>query len=113
MTISGTGFTDLNHGYGLACSFGSSSLVPASLSDDARTGAGTSVGTQLVCISPPLTELQEDEESSSCSPHIKPVPVRITLNGNNSIVARQDSGSSAMTRWDSVNFSYYDWTSTQ
>ena len=83
VTVYGKGFVDLDHGHGLFCSFGDreKNLSPAS-------AASAEV---LTCISPPR---MSPEEHESCPAGLRSsVPLRITLNGNNSA----DGGTSAFT----------------
>ena len=76
VTVYGTGFRDLDHGSGMYCSFGDiPPLMPATV--------GTATEDWLTCYSPPL--LYTSQPPGSCSDGVRPsVPLRLTLNGNNS-----------------------------
>ena len=89
VTLYGRGFRDLDHGRGLRCAFGGP-LVPATVA------AGSDEG-RLICVTPPIPP-SASESRMTCDVHAQRtvVPVRITLNGNNSFEAT-DGNSSAMT----------------
>ena len=99
VTVLGRGFRDLDHGRGLKCAFGEAPLVHARLVGDSDT--------RLTCQSPPATDAAA---VGVCTDQMTVVPLRITLNGNNSIAPPEsnvDSTSWALTQ-DDVTFSYHD-----
>jgi hypothetical protein len=94
LTLTGEGFSEKNHGKGLACIFGGvakpgpdfrvdrAASVPATLSD-ANENSG--FGTTIYCHSPPLDDLGD-----SCARTT--VAVRVTNNGGNAISAEASGG---------------------
>ena len=94
VTVYGRGFRDLDHGAGLQCEFGGP-LVPA-------TVAASSSEDRLTCVTPPV-ETGSSESHTICpaGQGMRPsVPVRLTLNGNNS------AAGAGMTSGDDATFTY-------
>ena len=94
VTLRGYGFRDLDHGRGLACSFGASALIPATLAEGSSD--------QLLCESPPLRLAARTDAGNGmqCTLPRGTVSIRVTLNGNN-------SASSAMTV-GALNYTFLD-----
>ena len=92
VTVWGTGFQDLDHGAGLRCLFGASSLVPATRVSSPNNGED-----RLLCSSPPampqsMYNVTGSADSASCHAEHGSTTVRVTLNGMN-----PSEGSSALT----------------
>ena len=101
VTVWGVGFRDLDHGKGLQCSFGwgSERLVSATLSASAHGGEA------LICMSPAVRATQLPASAEQCTGGPTVVPLRISLNGNNSAIGA--NGPWALTREDdNVTFTY-------
>lgn len=101
VTLFGKGFRDLDHGRGLYCAFGGP-LVPATVAPAGGDG-------RLTCVTPPVAPRTPQSQMLCGLGSVRSaVPVRITLNGNNSVRA-DDGNSSAMTldEGGSVRFSFH------